>query len=66
MNITEAGRQSVMDIKEMEAIVEGVLFAAGDPVPLAKIAEILELDKATANGFLTIWQSGCRIHRGAY
>jgi len=52
MNITEEGRQSVMDIKEMEAIVEGVLFAAGDPVPLAKIAEILELDKATAKRIL--------------
>jgi len=37
-----------MDIKEMEAIIEGVLFAAGDQVPLEKIAEILELDKKTA------------------
>ncbi|NMA33975.1 MAG: SMC-Scp complex subunit ScpB [Clostridiaceae bacterium] len=41
-----------MDIKEMEAIVEGLLFAAGDPVPLVKIAEILELDKATAKRLL--------------
>ena len=41
-----------MDIIEMEAIVEGLLFAAGDPVPLAKIAEILELDKATAKRLL--------------
>lgn len=37
-----------MDIKEMEAVVEGLLFAAGDPVPLEKIAEIFELDKKTA------------------
>lgn len=41
-----------MDLKEMEAIVEGLLFAAGDPVPLAKIAEILGLDKATAKRIL--------------
>jgi segregation and condensation protein B len=41
-----------MDIKEMEAIAEGLLFAAGDPVPLAKIAEILEIDRATAKRFL--------------
>ncbi len=41
-----------MDIKEMEAIVEGLLFAAGDPVSLEKIAEILELDKKTAKLFL--------------
>jgi segregation and condensation protein B len=41
-----------MDIKEMEAVVEGLLFAAGDPVPLEKLAEILELDKKTAKRFL--------------
>lgn len=37
-----------MDIKDMEAVIEGMLFAAGDPVPLEKLAEILELDKKTA------------------
>jgi segregation and condensation protein B len=37
-----------MDIKEMEAIIEGLLFAAGDRVSLERIAEILELDKKTA------------------
>lgn len=36
-----------MDIKEIEAVVEGMLFAAGDPVPLEKLAEILEQDKKT-------------------
>lgn len=41
-----------MDIREMEAIVEGLLFAAGDPVPVAWIAEILDLDKSTAKRFL--------------
>lgn len=34
-----------MDIKEIEAIVEGLLFAAGDPVPVEKLAESLEMDK---------------------
>lgn len=34
-----------MDIKEIEAIIEGVLFAAGDPVSLEKMSEILGLDK---------------------
>lgn len=37
-----------MEIKEMEAVIEGLLFAAGDPLELEKIAEILELDKKTA------------------
>lgn len=34
-----------MEIKEVEGIIEGVLFAAGDPVPLAKLSEVLEIDK---------------------
>ncbi|MDP4114160.1 MAG: SMC-Scp complex subunit ScpB [Bacillota bacterium] len=36
-----------MEIKEIEAAVEGLLFAAGDPLPLEKLAEILEVDKKT-------------------
>ena len=42
-----------MDIREMEAIIEGLLFAAGDPLPLEKLAEILELDKKTARLILS-------------
>jgi len=42
-----------MDIKDMEAVIEGLLFAAGDPVPLEKIAEVLELDKKTARLILS-------------
>lgn len=36
-----------MDIKDIESVIEGLLFAAGDPVPLEKLAEILEQDKKT-------------------
>lgn len=36
-----------MDIKEIEAVIEGLLFAAGDPLPLQKLADILEMDKKT-------------------
>lgn len=36
-----------MDIKEIESIVEGLLFASGDPVSLEKLSEILEIDKKT-------------------
>lgn len=36
-----------MEIKEIESIIEGVLFAAGDPVPVVKLSEILGLDKKT-------------------
>lgn len=42
-----------MDIKEIEAVIEGMLFAAGDPVALEKIADILELDRKTARLILS-------------
>lgn len=42
-----------MEIREMEAIIEGLLFASGDPVSLEKLAEILELDKKTARLLLS-------------
>ena len=42
-----------MDIREMEAIIEGLLFAAGDPLPLEKLAEFLELDKKRARLILS-------------
>jgi segregation and condensation protein B len=37
-----------MEIKEIEALVEGLLFAAGDAVPLDKICEVIDIDKKTA------------------
>ncbi|MCX7923296.1 MAG: SMC-Scp complex subunit ScpB [Clostridia bacterium] len=36
-----------MEIKEIEAIVEALLFAAGDVLSLDKIAEAIEIDKKT-------------------
>ncbi len=42
-----------MEIKEMEAVIEGLLFAAGDPLELGKIAEILEIDKKSAKLILS-------------
>jgi segregation and condensation protein B len=35
----------VMDLKKIESIVEALLFAAGDKVPLVKIASVLGRDK---------------------
>lgn len=37
-----------MEIKDFESVIEGLLFAAGDPLEISKIAEILEIDKKTA------------------
>lgn len=36
-----------MEIKNIEAVIEGLLFASGDALPLERISEILEVDKKT-------------------
>ncbi|NLM74118.1 MAG: SMC-Scp complex subunit ScpB [Clostridiaceae bacterium] len=40
-------------IKDLEAIIESVLFAAGDPVSLDKLSEIIEHDKKTTKAIMT-------------
>jgi len=37
-----------MEIRDYEAIIEGLLFAAGDVLTLDKISEIIDIDKKTA------------------
>lgn len=41
---------------DSEIIIEAVLFASGDPVPLEKLAEIIEQDKKTTREILTDMQ----------
>lgn len=36
-----------MEISQIQAVIEALLFAAGDPLSLDKICEIIELDKKT-------------------
>lgn len=36
-----------MELKELEAAIEGILFAAGDPVPVERICFTLDQDKET-------------------
>lgn len=36
-----------MELKELEGAIEGILFAAGDPVPVDRICFVLEQDKET-------------------
>lgn len=38
-----------MEIKEMESTIEGILFAAGDPVGVERICMTLEVDRATVD-----------------
>ncbi|NLY43827.1 MAG: SMC-Scp complex subunit ScpB [Clostridiaceae bacterium] len=41
-----------MDIKEVESIIEGVLFASGYALHINKLAEILQIDKDTLRSIL--------------
>lgn len=41
-----------MEIKQIEAAIEAVLFAAGVPVELDRLADILELDRITTRSIL--------------
>ena len=38
-----------MDLKEIESAMEGILFAAGEPVGVERICMSLEIDRATAD-----------------
>ncbi len=42
-----------MKLSEVEAIIEGVLFAAGEPVELEKISDILDIDKKSTRAIMT-------------
>ena len=36
-----------MEVKELESALEGVLFAAGEPVPVERLCLGLEVDRPT-------------------
>ena len=44
-----------MELKELEGAIEGILFAAGDPVPLDRICFVLEQDKETVESVCQRW-----------
>lgn len=47
----------MLTVREIECIVEAVLFTAGDPVPLEKLSEICSQDKKTMQGILENYAS---------
>lgn len=48
-----------MDINEIEAAIEGLLFASGEALGLERIAEILEMDKKSVKGLLNHMMDKC-------
>ena len=41
-----------MKLKEIEAVVEALLFISGEALPLSVIAQTVELDKATTKAII--------------
>ncbi len=60
---TEKGKDIMLSAKDIECIVEAVLFAAGEPVSLDKLADICGQDKGTMNGLLGNYAN--RLHNTA-
>ena len=38
-----------MELKELESAIEGILFAAGDPMPVERLCLVLEQDRETVD-----------------
>ena len=47
----------MLTVREMECVVEAVLFTAGDPVSVDKLAEICGIDRKTMRGILDSYAS---------
>ena len=41
--------EPLTDLKEIESAMEGILFAAGEPVGVERLCLALEIDRATAD-----------------
>ena len=52
-----------MEIKEIQAIVESVLFAAGDAVEIDKLADIVDVDKKSLREILKKMMDGYNFER---
>ena len=48
-----------MEIKELEAALESVLFAAGEPVKAERLCLGLEVDRPTLDGWAIILPGSC-------
>ncbi len=45
-----------MEINELEAALEAILFASGDPVPMDKLCNVLEIDRGTLDKIAKIME----------
>ncbi len=53
-----------MDIKEMRAAVEAVVFASGEPISVSRLAEVFEQDEATIARVADDWMNEINMRAG--
>lgn len=53
-----------MDIKQYQAAIEAILFASGDPVPVSRLAQALELDEETTARIAADWAQDVNTRAG--
>ena len=65
VNLVERKQQYMNDLREIESILEAVLFTAGDSVSLEKLSEIVDQDRKTTASILSNLEMKYRnSHRG--
>lgn len=53
-----------MEIKQYQAALEAILFASGEPVPVSRLAQALELDEETTARIAEDWAQDVNTRAG--
>lgn len=53
-----------MDVKELRAAVEAVVFASGEPIAASRLAEVFEMDEATVVRVADDWVNDLNMRAG--
>lgn len=53
-----------MEIKQYQAALEAILFASGEPVPVSRLAQALDLDEETTQRIATDWMQDVNTRQG--
>jgi len=53
-----------MDIKELRAAIEAVVFASGEPISTARLAEVFQMDEATVARVADDWMNDINTRAG--
>lgn len=53
-----------MEIKQYQAALEAILFASGEPVPVSRLAQALDLDEETTQRIVADWMQDVNTRQG--